>query len=742
MNFSFNRKLRGFASSIAIFSLIMSMFTGAAYAAATPAKITLTANQNSAVGQLSAVAPNRLQSANTPGTTQAGAIVDRIIIELLDTRLTIDGVTIATVIGHRTDNTYVDLSDSASWETSDPAVATVTPSGLIFAVSAGEVRITVKYQNLKNDMILTVINQDQDSIDPIWTSQELRVGGSVSAGLRVTHSDGYSEVIDPYYVQWYSDVPSVATVSDGRIEAISQGTTTIYGEYQSKSFTFEVIVDNTAPIREVEVSANFFSGEYELNRGFRLQLQVHYNDGSTNYPDNSEVTWASSDANIATVDSEGWVDLIALGQADISGLIEGTLHTITVKVVPPDFDDMPTPLTTTQGWTAKSVYVGTIAFPYLNEDYGEGLIFEVNGYLIKWSSSNEAVATVSNTGVVDTLAIGTATITAEYYGKIYEFEITVEKAPINDISIADDNVRLYTGDTHEITVEADFLNGDHGPADPQDLSFYSVDPSIATVDANGVVTAVSAGSTTIMVSNIITTVNIAITVVKAPADPVVGRTPKPNAPKLPTIPEQPTVDRPIFKEGIVNPAAAWAIYIRQESAQPISFPDVPSNAWSHDLIQRAAQMGIVQGYADGSYHPNANVTRAEFATMIVKAFGLTHTGGRGFADTRASWAAEAINTLQAAGIISGYADGTFHPNQEISRAEMATMLSRLTTFTQPTASPFADVQPNWASDAINAFAAAGIVSGKDGDKFVPNDSATRAESAAMIVRMLDRLFGR
>jgi len=100
--------------------------------------------------------------------------------------------------------------------------------------------------------------------------------------------------------------------------------------------------------------------------------------------------------------------------------------------------------------------------------------------------------------------------------------------------------------------------------------------------------------------------------------------------------------------------------------------------------------------------------------MMVKAFGLSASGGNGFSDTTGLWASEGIAALQDNGVIMGYADGSFHPKQEITRAEMVTMLARLTNYVTSTSPQFSDISKNWAVDSINAFASAGKVSGKVG----------------------------
>jgi hypothetical protein len=176
-----------------------------------------------------------------------------------------------------------------------------------------------------------------------------------------------------------------------------------------------------------------------------------------------------------------------------------------------------------------------------------------------------------------------------------------------------------------------------------------------------------------------------------------------------------------------------------QTAPEVTFPDIPSTSWSYDAISEASRMGIIKGYEDGSFKPNASVSRAEFASMVVRAFGIESKGSPSFSDTQDSWAAEAIEVLKALGAISGYGDGTFRPDLEITRAEMVTILSRLTSFLPAKENRFSDVASNWASEQINAFASAGIIKGKGDDTFAPDANATRAESVTVIIRLLHML---
>ncbi|HHY71933.1 MAG TPA: hypothetical protein GX497_01625, partial [Bacillus bacterium] len=167
--------------------------------------------------------------------------------------------------------------------------------------------------------------------------------------------------------------------------------------------------------------------------------------------------------------------------------------------------------------------------------------------------------------------------------------------------------------------------------------------------------------------------------------------------------------------------------------------------WAESYINRASARGIVGGYPDGTFKPNASVTRAEFTVMLAKALKLEGTATpTGFADSKqiGAWAKDAIDRMVQAGIVSGYNDGSFRPSASITRMEMAVMFARAMKLQVDAnaASPFADDKdiPTWAKGAVNAVNKVGIVNGRSENQFVPGGSATRAESAAMLIRMLEQ----
>lgn len=169
--------------------------------------------------------------------------------------------------------------------------------------------------------------------------------------------------------------------------------------------------------------------------------------------------------------------------------------------------------------------------------------------------------------------------------------------------------------------------------------------------------------------------------------------------------------------------------------------------WAAESIQRAVQLGIAQGFGDGSFRPNATVSRAEIAVFLSRALKLepatAGTAGLSDADKLPTWAKDHILSVTGAGLMTGYADTAFGAGDAITRAEIAVIVARALKLTLP-ADPilsFADANqiPAWAKGAVAAVAEAGLMEGRNNHSFDAKASLTRAEALTLIVRLLDIL---
>jgi hypothetical protein len=176
-----------------------------------------------------------------------------------------------------------------------------------------------------------------------------------------------------------------------------------------------------------------------------------------------------------------------------------------------------------------------------------------------------------------------------------------------------------------------------------------------------------------------------------------------------------------------------------------AFSDVPSTYWAYEAIESLAGQDIVSGYPDGTFKPGNDITRAEFAAMLVKALGLNNTGTSGnFKDvSTGDWYYGSVNAAVNAGLVSGVGDSLFAPNAPITREQMAVMVSKALGNKAPTIDgteldAFSDsaAVDSWAVNGMERAVKAGIVSGMTPSTLAPRVNATRAQAAAMIYKLL------
>ena len=162
-----------------------------------------------------------------------------------------------------------------------------------------------------------------------------------------------------------------------------------------------------------------------------------------------------------------------------------------------------------------------------------------------------------------------------------------------------------------------------------------------------------------------------------------------------------------------------------------------------EVLNKEIHFNYVIGYTDGTIRPSNNISRAEVATIFFRL--LTDEARTQYDKTTSSfsdikdgaWCCRAVSTLTNMGIIKGYTDGTFRPNADITRAELATIIARFAKLDVNTKT-FSDINGHWAQKSIELAAGNGWINGYTDGTFRPNKSIIRAETFAMINRVLDR----
>ncbi len=230
-----------------------------------------------------------------------------------------------------------------------------------------------------------------------------------------------------------------------------------------------------------------------------------------------------------------------------------------------------------------------------------------------------------------------------------------------------------------------------------------------------------------------------------PAGPVAPPAPAPN----PVTPETNPVTPETEGEGeeIDAPGRIVSLTVRA----PRTFNDI-SGYWAQPAIERLASLGVIDGNPDGSFAPREGVSRAQFTKMVATLLGIQSKNAPIFADTPANrWYTESIQGAYEQGIVNGYKGGSFEPDEPVTREEMAKILMNAMLWLNP------DVFANdpdyslteafrdsgkvgkWAEEPVSRMLEEGILLGKTNGVLDPKGNATRAEAAAVLIRLMERM---
>ncbi|HAE41411.1 MAG TPA: hypothetical protein DCG34_00640, partial [Clostridiales bacterium] len=192
-----------------------------------------------------------------------------------------------------------------------------------------------------------------------------------------------------------------------------------------------------------------------------------------------------------------------------------------------------------------------------------------------------------------------------------------------------------------------------------------------------------------------------------------------------------------LKSFILTGAILLILPMFNQAFAEVSFNDLDNAEWAKETIVEWVERGLISGYEDGTFRPNQEVTRAEYAKMIFNAYELETDGKKEFSDVlEGDWHYEIITKKAFLGFVNGYPDGTFKPDAPITRAEAATIIFNILNFeeNEEAADIFLDsnMMPGWAKGIIGAVYEAGYILGYPDGTFRSGENITRAESVFMI----------
>ena len=377
------------------------------------------------------------------------------------------------------------------WSSSDTTIAPVDQAGLVIAKKIGNVTITATSGKASGTAALTVSLVPVKKI--IVTPSNPSVILHDSTQLSATTEDSAGNVLTGRVVTWSSSDTTTATI-DGTGTATGKkiGSATITATSGNASSNVTLTVQ-AVPINAVVISPQ----SSNLLVGQQQTLTAEVTDNSGNPIPGSTVTFSSGAPGLATIAASGpltaVVTAVAPGQVTItgtSGTKSGTA-TINVAAVPVGSVTVtPTPDTVTLGGTVQLTAT-------LKDSAGNTL----TGRAVTWQSLNTGVATVSASGLVTSVNIGTAAITAASGGKVGLAEVTVNQVPIASVTIAPHNDTVSVGAQKQLNVTVVDANG-HTIANPNpSVNWSSTNNGVAIVSSSGLVQGVATGTAQIIAAD-------------------------------------------------------------------------------------------------------------------------------------------------------------------------------------------------------------------------------------------------
>ena len=201
----------------------------------------------------------------------------------------------------------------------------------------------------------------------------------------------------------------------------------------------------------------------------------------------------------------------------------------------------------------------------------------------------------------------------------------------------------------------------------------------------------------------------------------------------------------IMPSGDVTITATFAESDEPECALP--FVDVHANDWFFDPVCYVYRQGLMTGTSATTFAPDATTTRAMIVSILARQENVTSAEEAGFTDVDENdWFATAVNWAAREGIVAGFEDESFRPNEAITREQLAAILCNYSAWKGEDTSARADLSrysdaaeiSSWATDVMRWAVAEGLISGMTADELQPQGNATRAQVAAILQRYLEK----
>jgi uncharacterized protein YjdB len=370
---------------------------------------------------------------------------------------------------------------SITWATSDAAIAGVDGSGTVTGMGGGQATLTATCEGKTGQATVKVSTTPVASVEVSPNPAAVAVAQTAQLAVALRAEDG-SE-LSGRQVDWSTSDPAIATVNGtGQVTGVAVGQATITAASEGKSGSTELSV-SAVPVASVEVTPS----EAEIAVGAAVQLTATAKDAGDAVLPDRPAAWTSSDPAVAQVNATGRVTGVVAGTAAITATIEGKTASASISVV------QQAVATVEVSPNPASVAVQQNLQLTVTLKAADGT--ELTGRTVEWETSNQAIATVNQSGRVTGVTAGSATITARSEGKSGNTALTVTQtqAPVETVEISPNSlIRVPVGGTQQYT--ATLKAADGTVLTGRAISWSSSNQTVATINASGLATGRAPGN--------------------------------------------------------------------------------------------------------------------------------------------------------------------------------------------------------------------------------------------------------
>jgi uncharacterized protein YjdB len=384
-----------------------------------------------------------------------------------------------------------------AWSSSNAAIASVSPTGVVTGVAPGTVTITATSEGKSGTTSVIVSTAPVGSVT-VQPSPVSVIKGQTTT-LVATVKDVNGTVVTDRVVTWAANGPNATVSQTGVVTGITVGSAVITVTSEGKSAQVNVTV-TPVPVGTVTVTPSSASvGELQTTT-----LAVVVKDANGVVVTDRAVAWASSSPLVASVTQSGVVSGLVAGTTNITATSEGKVGSsaVTVTLLPvATVSVTPSPLNTFVGSTSQ-----------MTATTKDALGNVVTGRTIAWTSSNSGVASVSSSGLVTGVASGTATITATSETKSGTATVNVGPVPVATVTITPANPSV--GEDETITLTATTRDANGNVLTGRAITWSANPTTKATVSQSGVVTGKQKGTATVTATSEGKSDSVTVTITK------------------------------------------------------------------------------------------------------------------------------------------------------------------------------------------------------------------------------------